>query len=391
VVVTTPATAAVLACARLGWQRLWRDPVGLAFTFLAPIAVGAVMVGAYTSQAPNAAIPLGVVVEAEGAEGPVTRDLVAELEADPLVTVRRFEDRRAMERAVLRRDVTAGLVIPRAVDEDASGTAHVELVGPPEVAVPGGVRTAVEAATAATAARLQLGRTLAPDGNAESILALGAYTLGSDTPTPHERPDRSAAPAAAAILGTLVLFVTVNSMGAAGGLVELRQLGILARARTTRAPPWSVAAGLALGLAVYALVEAVLILVGGRVVFGASWASWPGVLVVVAALALVSAGLGVVMATLLPSPESGVTIAGPIGFLLAMVGGCLWPLDMVGPTLDRLGHLTPQAWAVEALWATGIDGDGLAAVAVHLVILLVAAAGLLAVGTWRTTGLTEPA
>jgi ABC-2 type transport system permease protein len=375
--------SAVLAVAGIGWRRLWRDPLGLAFTFLAPVAVASVMVGIYRSEDPSGAYPIGVVVD----DGAVGRDLLHRLEANPVLDVERYDDRSGVERAVRRRDLAAAVVLPRA----AGGT--VDLVGPPEVAVPGGVRAAVEGAVAATAAALQLGRTLVPGATDATALAAGQVALdlagGTSDTTVAARGDRWDA-AALAVLGTLVLFVVMNTMAGGSLLAELRELGVVVRMGTTRASPTQLGAGFGLGLVSYSLVLALLLLATGRFLFGIAWASWPAVLVVVVVLSLAAGALGLVTGTLLPSAESGTTIAGPAGFVLGMLGGCLWPLDIAGPLLERLGRLTPHAWAVDALRETAAGGAGLGDVAARLAVLGAFTAGLLLVGTRRLARVAAP-
>jgi ABC-2 type transport system permease protein len=146
-----------------------------------------------------------------------------------------------------------------------------------------------------------------------------------------------------------------------------------------------------LGMTSYAVVQAVLMLGTGWLLFGLTWADWLAFLLVVAMLAAAAAGLSVAVATFLPSPEMGATVAGPIAFVLAMLGGCLWPLELVGPALARAGHLTPHAWALEALRDVGVDGDGLAHVAPDLAVLAAMTLALVAVGGLRLRRITTAA
>lgn len=359
----------VLAVAGIGWRQLWRDPVGLAFTFLAPVAVAAVMVGIYTSQDLSDGYSVGVVVDDGGVVG---EDILRRLDANPVLEVHRYDDRRSLERAVRRRDVAAGVVVPLDVEE-TDHPVTIALIGPPEVAAPGGVRAAVDAAVAESAAALQLGRALAPDATAGTALAVGTYTMssaGGRSATVRDDVAEWWGAAELAVVGTLVLFVAMNTMGASSLVAELNERGILARARTSATSPGAVALGLGLGLASYALVVGGLVLATGRLAFGIAWASWPGVTMVLLAFAGAAGGLGLLTGTLLPSPESGTTIAGPAGFTLGLAGGCLWPLELVGPALSWLGHATPHAWAVEALRTTGIDGGGLGDIIPQLAVLV---------------------
>lgn len=381
-----------LAVAGLGWRALWRDPLGLVFTFLLPVAVAAVMIGVYTSQAPGGGQidRIGVLTEDGGAIG---RDVVARLGRSGL-EVHRYDHRSDLERAVRRRDVAAGLVVPAGLDEPDRSGSEIELLGPPEIALPRGVRATVETVVAGTASALQVGRAHVPDAPAGEALRAGNEQL-ADLPAQRldegSRRGTNQGVTAAAVIATLVLFVFMNTMAGSSSLAHWRELGVLARLRTTRATPLSVSLGYGLGLTSYALMVALVVLLVGRVGFGLTWWSWPGLLAALTVVALAAGGAGVVIGALLPSPESGVTVAGPIAFVLGALGGCLWPLDFVGPTLRVAGHATPQAWAVDALSRIGVWQEGLGAAAGALAVLGGMAVVLLAVGCWRVRRLAERA
>jgi ABC-2 type transport system permease protein len=81
--------------------------------------------------------------------------------------------------------------------------------------------------------------------------------------------------------------------------------------------------------------------------------------------------------------ESDPLLAPPLGIALGMLGGCMWPLEVVGSTMKTVGHLVPQAWAMDAFVTLVAKGGDLAAIAPQLVVLLGYAAVLLPLATWR--------
>ena len=97
--------------------------------------------------------------------------------------------------------------------------------------------------------------------------------------------------------------------------------------------------------------------------------------------ALVSAGAGVLCGTLFRTPEQANAIGPAVGITLGMLGGCMWPLAVVGSQLRTVGHFAPQSWAVDAWTALlarhgglGAIGRELAVLAGFAVVLLVLAA-----------------
>ncbi len=68
---------------------------------------------------------------------------------------------------------------------------------------------------------------------------------------------------------------------------------------------------------------------------------------------------------------------------MGMLGGCMWPLEIVGSTMRTIGHVTPHAWAVDA-WTALLSRNGrLVDIARDLAVLLAFAAALLVAATSR--------
>jgi ABC-2 type transport system permease protein len=73
-----------------------------------------------------------------------------------------------------------------------------------------------------------------------------------------------------------------------------------------------------------------------------------------------------------------VTSVGPVlGITFAMLGGCLWPLAIVPPSLRVIGHLTPHAWAMDGFIEVIGNRGSLGDIVPELVVLLGFAAVLL--------------
>lgn len=118
-----------------------------------------------------------------------------------------------------------------------------------------------------------------------------------------------------------------------------------------------------------ALLQALLIVVVGAVLFGVSWGNPLAAAALIGMWALVRTGAGMVSGTLFRTPEQATAIGPTIGIAFGMLGGCMWPLEIVPQSVRALGHSTPHAWAVDA-WVTLLSrGGGLADIAGYLAIL----------------------
>jgi ABC-2 type transport system permease protein len=248
----------------------------------------------------------------------------------------------------------------------------------------------VEVAVAETSTTVRLAHVLAPDDPLGAGMAEATDRLRRDpgreeanTTASRDRGAERREAAGYAVVATMVLFVFMNTVAGSSSWAEARELGVAARLRTTRARPWAIALGYGLGLATYAVLQAVVVLVAGAALYDLPLRSPVLLAAMVGVIALAAGGLGLLVATFLPSSNAGTTIAGPVAFVIAMLGGCLWPLEIVPRALALAGRVTPHLWAVEGLRMTAVHGDGLASVGGRVVGLSMLALMLGLAGGWR--------
>ena len=72
-----------------------------------------------------------------------------------------------------------------------------------------------------------------------------------------------------------------------------------------------------------------------------------------------------------------------LALTFASLGGAWWPLEIVPEFMQRIGHLTPVAWVMDAFRDLLFYGGGLSAILPELAVLLGAAVLLFGVGIWR--------
>jgi ABC-2 type transport system permease protein len=181
----------------------------------------------------------------------------------------------------------------------------------------------------------------------------------------------------------LVLFVFITSVAGAAGLIEARRLGVIRRLLATPTTAGTILAGEFLGRFAVAMLQALIIFAVGWLLFGVDWGDPPAALLLVVVFALVATGVGMLLGAVLRNAEQATSIGPPVGIALGMLGGCMWPLAIVPAPMRALGHLFPQAWAMDAFIALIARDAGLAGIARQLAVLAGFAAVLLALATWR--------
>ena len=109
----------------------------------------------------------------------------------------------------------------------------------------------------------------------------------------------------------------------------------------------------------------------GRLIFGVHWGDPAGVFLVLAMLSLAYAGAAALVSMRSRTEEQAISLAVVLGIVCGMLGGCMYPLDAVAPVVRDVGHLVPQAWAMDAFIKLIYDHDGLVAVLPEIGVLAV--------------------
>jgi ABC-2 type transport system permease protein len=376
-----------LTIARLSLLRLSRDRVALFFTFALPLMIITLL---------SAAIAGGDVVVgvARLDDGPLARELVADLEGGRSVTLRRFDSVSALERAVRLERVQGGMVVPERYDAAlrAGEAVGVTLLVDPATQDSAAVRSQVAAAVAAQGAVVQAARFAATSAGGpgfEPALEVARAQAGRGVglevlTTTAGDPGLSGMEARDyATVGELVLFLFLIGLTSAGDLVQARRDGTVRRMLATPTPAWAVIVGEGLGKYLILVVQATFIIVLGAGIFGVSWGDPLGVAFVVGTFALVGTSVSLLVGTLARSNEQATSIGPPVGIALAMLGGAMWPLEIVGPVMRAVGHLTPHAWALDAFVELIGNGTSAAGVLPQVGVLLLFSPALLPLAAHR--------
>jgi ABC-2 type transport system permease protein len=168
----------------------------------------------------------------------------------------------------------------------------------------------------------------------------------------------------------LVFFMFVVCADYATELVKDRRRGIVARMGTAPISDRVIVGGEMLGRFVICLLQGIVIIVVGALAFDVRWGDPIGVAAVVALFAALSTSASVLLGCTLRLNEnnaqfttSGLTAG------LGIIGGCFFSLALVPAWLRYVGHVSPHAWAVDALGNLEATDSGIRSVAVPLLVL----------------------
>ncbi len=182
-----------------------------------------------------------------------------------------------------------------------------------------------------------------------------------------------------AVPGMLAQFMVMAVLiGGSTSLTEDKASGVLRRLAVAPFTPRSLIAGRLVGLLALGVVQALVLLVLGWAVdalnlFGTQfyWGPSPiGLALVILASAASTASIGLFLGAVLSTPAQASAVGWLAGMIMAGLGGCWWPLEVVPGWLRQAGHVFPTAWTMDALHDLTSFGKGLDAVLPEVGILL---------------------
>lgn len=382
----------------IGWvnvKRMIRERSNIFFVFIFPIAL-VLLIGVQFGS--GFAPVIGVN---QAGEDPISDQVVAALEADDSVEVSQFEETEDLVTAVERGTVQAGLLLPDGMQAgaeagetleiglisrpDGSGTQLQSVIGSAisQVMTPVGAAQFAVAETNATFSE-SMGVAAELSGQLQpidvAVTALGQATF----PTSLGQFDLGAS-------SQLVLFVFLTALAGSSALILTRQLGISRRMLSTPTPIRSIILGESLGRFGTALIQGLYIMVLTLVIFQVNWGDPIGAVLILLFLAAVGAGAGMLMGATFRNDQQAAGVGVMVALGLAALGGAMFPLDLFSPTMQRVAHITPHAWALDGYAELVRRGGSTLDILPELGVLAAYAAVLLLLASWRLrVAITEP-
>lgn len=182
-------------------------------------------------------------------------------------------------------------------------------------------------------------------------------------------------------IGFTVWFILFMTFGSAGGILEEREQGTLRRLLVAPIGRATILTGKVAGTVLAATAQALVLVTVGALVFGVPWGRDPaGVALVLGSYILAGTGLAVMVSALVRTRDQMSGASPLISTGLAMLGGCLWPIEVISPTMQAIAQFTPTGWAVMGLTDVVARNQGVEAAVTPSLVLLAFAAVTLGIG-----------
>ena len=201
-------------------------------------------------------------------------------------------------------------------------------------------------------------------GAREALVGLEVSTAGAGRPVP-----RGFAQSVPGILTMTVLMMTLI-YGGVFLTLEKRE-GTLRRQATLPVTRGQIFLGKVAGRLLMAILQIALLLAVGRTLFGVSFGRSPAALaMVLVSFASAVAGLSVLLGAVLRTPEQASGVGWILSMVLAGLGGCWWPSEVMPRWMRSAAHVLPTAWTMDAFHSLISFGRGAEAVVLPSLVLL---------------------
>ncbi|HYG56631.1 MAG TPA: ABC transporter permease [Symbiobacteriaceae bacterium] len=177
-------------------------------------------------------------------------------------------------------------------------------------------------------------------------------------------------PVDAAAIGFIITFVMMAVFMMSGVILQERRQGTWPRLLTTPQPRLTLISGYLLSFFLTGLAQFAILVVVSRLVFGVDWGPLLPLAAMASATVLCAGGMGLFLAGIVKTYEQQVTVGVLVINATSMLGGVYWDLSWVSQTMQRIGYLTPQAWALDGFREVMLRGGAWSGLLLPLAVLL---------------------
>jgi ABC-2 type transport system permease protein len=380
----------ILTLLRISWTNLKRDRVAQALTFLLPVMFFSIFALVFGNQGSTSTTKIRIaVVDEDGSE--FSKRIVQGLLNETGLRVRTTVDPegkgapldRDSGRALVKSgDVPVAIVLPKGLGASvaafgrAGNAPHIQLLADvsdriappmvsgllqkvamtsaPDIMMQGGITQFEQYAGALTPGqraavdawlpRLQQeSRTQAAQSNGDSTL----MGIGIDKVDVMEQ-GKSESLIAFYAAGIGVMFLLFSVSGASGALLDEVDTGTLDRVLSTRVGMTGLLMGKWVFISLLGMLQLTVMFVWGRVAFGLDlFHHLPGFAVMTVFTAGAAAGFGLLLATIARTRAQLSGIGTIVILTMSSLGGSMFPRFLMSETMQKLGLLTFNAWALD--------------------------------------------
>ena len=316
-----------------------------------------------------------------------------------------LKDRQEALEDLDERDVAAVLLLPAGLDWDAIGTTaqSIELRQLPGSTNALVVQQGVQSAIGEVSSAVQIAGISTE--YADNLIGFGSQTERSawftqaltaaqnalqatpdrvqetiaDVPDPVEYD-----PNTNSSIGQMITWVFIPLIGLSAMLAYERQIGTLRRLLTSPTTKAVYLGGTIVGQVLTALLQMTILVAFGKLVLHVNWGnSVLAIAMMLVSSSLAAAALGTMLGTLVKSESQANGLSIMVGMVMAMLGGCWYPLELFPQAVQNAVKVLPTTWTMQGMLDIALRGQGPEGVVLEMMALFGFALVFFVVGIWR--------
>jgi len=191
-------------------------------------------------------------------------------------------------------------------------------------------------------------------------------------------------PKANSVAGQMITWVFIPLIGLSSMFAMERQLGTLRRVLVTPTAKSTYLAGTVLGQVLTAVVQMALLVGFGALVLKLKWGNAPAATALIIITSALAAGaLGTMLGTFVKTEAQGNGLSIMIGMVMAMMGGCWYPIELFPGAIRSAAQALPTYWSMQGMLDILVRGQGVQGVLLESAVLLGFALVFFIVGVLR--------
>jgi ABC-2 type transport system permease protein len=184
--------------------------------------------------------------------------------------------------------------------------------------------------------------------------------------------------------GQLITWVFIPLIGLSGTLAYEREKGTLRRLLTTPTTKATFMLGTITGQVLIALMQMALLIAFGILIMHVNWGRDISALaLMMIASAIAAAALGTMMGAFVKNENQANGLSIMIGMLMALLGGCWYPMELFPVAVQNIVKTLPTTWAMQGLLDVGLRGASIPGILPEAGVLLGFAAVFFLIGILR--------
>lgn len=182
-------------------------------------------------------------------------------------------------------------------------------------------------------------------------------------------------------MGFLIFFLMFTLTFGINEILDEKRNGTWTRILSTPTRSWQILGGHFIGTMLIGAVQVVLLIGFGRYVMGVQWGRSPlGVFLLLFALIFALTALGLMLAGFVRNRRQLQALYPVLIVSTSMLGGCMWPLEIVPPFMRTVAYFIPQGQAMMGLTDLIVRGADVTHALLPILALLAMGVVFFAVG-----------